>query len=639
MSNSGQILGEFNADEIVDSYVYPIPQEAHVYKYLFPKFKNEVGDVEGFNVKKTLTGFVKTIQEATDSTKSVLFVLGYTTNKDIITKEEASTIKDMFLVGYKERSWEAKKEGRRLFNVFLSKAIDNIGRQQIELLWNKTYNNYAKPDLNKVPIFPSHNYYFGKKSDKRKFELMDAQVEGVRHTLSRENSGLFLHEVGFGKTTSSITTISSMFNTGDANRALFLVPESVYDKFEVEIVGNEEEYGLLPNTNVQLIDNLGAPILKKIKNFTKEELQVIKDFKKFYKEFKVIFKSLKRKRITLEGDPIFTQDSSWAFAYSLIKKELKNSVAEYVNFDVIKQKIDNLQSLYEVVYEDWKELLEEQEKIVRTAQKVIDSPYSSKDEREAEATKSKAESVIEKGAESASARVELKITNYLELVMLSLWDELGIYKPHILEDNTILIGKHTAANRLRPSYDAVFRALCFREGIEKPDVHVSDYDEVKWAELTGLTRSKVKTAGKVVNKHPISLDKLMIDAIIIDEIHNFNNLVKKAGTKGWFHSSTKVPMKIKTTSQGKKGSAATRGQEFYYSLQDYSGRSNKNRYDRKYDSASNKTDPSGTKLSVAALCLDIQYKTKGLTNTILLSATFKSKIQIKRIVSLRKPPY
>jgi len=620
-SNSGQILGEFNADEIIDAYIFPVPQDEFVYSYLFPKFKDQNGDIVGFTVKEQAKGFLGTLQEANDSTRVTLNLLGYINDTNLVTAEEALAIKDMFLVEYKERCWEAKKEGRRLFNLFLSKGIDNVGRQQVELLWNKTYNNYAKPDLSKVPIFPSHNYYFGKKSDKRVFNLMEAQLDGVRHTISRGNSGLFLHEVGFGKTTSSITAISSMFNTGDSNRALFLVPPSVYDKFQDEIIGNKEAYGLLPDTNIVLIDNLGEPILKKIKDFTEDELSVMKNFKVFYKEFKKIFKGLKRKRLTLDNDPIYTQDSSWSFAYDLVKKELEKNVSNYKDFDVIKKKIDHLQVVFNSVNDEWKEIYSDLNKEVLEADKIIDAVYSGiKEIKEAEAKKKKALKAIEKGSEDYAKRVQQKITDYLELVTLSLIDELGIYKKNVLEDKTILIGKHTAANKLRPSYDSVMKALCFKEGISNPSVEISDYDEVEWANITGLTRSKVKIAGKVINKHPISLDKLMVDSIVVDEIHNFNNIVQKAGTKGWFYKS-KVPLKIARTYSNKKGSAATRGQEFFYSLQNFSGRANKARYDRRYDSTSKKADPSGAKLSVAALCFDIQYKTEDLTNVLLLSAT------------------
>ena len=57
-----------------------------------------------------------------------------------------------------------------------------------------------------------------------------------------------------------------MMNTGEASRALFLVPNSVYDKFQDEIVGNSEQIGLLPNVNIVLLDNLSATTLKSSKS-------------------------------------------------------------------------------------------------------------------------------------------------------------------------------------------------------------------------------------------------------------------------------------------------------------------------------------------------------------------------------------
>ena len=125
--------------------------------------------------------------------------LGTIKDSQNITPQERKTIIDSFKVAYRERFWEARREGRRLFNYFLRKELVVESQKEIDFLWNKTYNNYAKPELAKVPMFPSHSYMFGKRAEANKLVLAEAQKEGIRHVLSRKNSGLFLHEVGFGK--------------------------------------------------------------------------------------------------------------------------------------------------------------------------------------------------------------------------------------------------------------------------------------------------------------------------------------------------------------------------------------------------------------------------------------------------------
>ena len=71
------------------------------------------------------------------------------------------------------------------------------------------------------------------------FNLRQAQKEGLRFLGASGNSGLLAHEVGFGKTTSSIAKVSDLFLRGEAKRVLVCVPSPVYDggNWEQEIQG------------------------------------------------------------------------------------------------------------------------------------------------------------------------------------------------------------------------------------------------------------------------------------------------------------------------------------------------------------------------------------------------------------------
>ena len=639
--NEKSILGQYTVQEITDAYIFPIGQDEYTYKYVFSLFKDIDKNIVGFNTDGG-AGYkiLQNIMLADSTTKLVLKELNYIENSYGVTEEEAVNIKKKFILLFKQRYWAARREGRRIFNEFLRKGIDAESRGIIDLTWNNTYNNYAKPDLLKVPMFPSHSYKFGKKSESNQFKLMEAQKEGIRHVLSRGNSGLFLHEVGFGKTTSSITAISSMMNTGEASRVLFLVPNSVYDKFQDEIIGNKESYGLLPNVNIVLLDNLTQDVFYDvrtkggvkypknkpeetiIKEFTDLELATIENFKKFNAQFNALLFDTKRKdkatkkevvtkgglsagRITFENDPIFSSSSSWDEALYLIKKELTKFIDGWENLLVLKSHIDYLETIYETANEEWQEIYMAQQDIVD-------------DYNKTSTQKAKAEAKIKSDSESLGKRLGVELKAYVRSVTISLIDELGVYTDKTMAKKTILIAKHSAAeNKIRPSKEAVIRALMFKEGLGEPSSIPKTLDLAEWAAITNLTHAKVKVAKKVLLDHPISLDRLGVDAVVIDEIHNFNNIVNRAGAKGWEHSGSNTyynPSELTPTGKRKKDGTK------YYSLDKASGNA-ANRYAIKYDSTGRAADSKGSKLTAAAICMDIQYKSKKYNNVLLLSAT------------------
>ena len=125
-----------------------------------------------------------------------------------------------------------------------------------EKLFNLKYNNFSLPPISRVPIFLENMRHFGDlskfvsdsyKEDGRLagFSLREAQKEGLRFLAAKGNSGLLAHEVGFGKTTSSIAKVSDLFLRGDAKRVLISVPNPVYGSgnWEAEIRGARNEDG------------------------------------------------------------------------------------------------------------------------------------------------------------------------------------------------------------------------------------------------------------------------------------------------------------------------------------------------------------------------------------------------------------
>ena len=606
--HSAEILGDFTYQEIRDSYIFAKSPDKLAIDYILPNFKDKKGNVIGYEVIEDSKKLLPTLMSANDTTLQALKEMGRVATMTEITTQEAQELKKEITIDLKERVWYARNEGRRLFNVFLRKGIDSQSRGLIDGRWNKMFNNYTKPDLLKVPMFPSHNYYFGKKSAQTPFELREAQKEGIRHVLSRENSGLMLHDVGFGKTTSSIAAISSMFNTGQSNRALLLVPVPVYDKWETEIKGNEEDYGLLPNINVVMLDNLKEKSLKKLKKFTKEELEIIVGFRRFDRQFTKIIPTLRRHRVTFPDDPDYLSTSNWDTAFHLIKKEAKKYVPDYENQDIVRTHLEYLQEIYNRVEAEWLRYYSDKRDIIED--------YDST-EKQIEAAEKHIEGA--KGVVLFSNKLAKQLKQYIKFVAVSLIDDLGYYLPHVMEDNTILIAKHTAAKEaLRPSMSATLRALMFREGMGAPQTaEIDSLDTEDWGNIAGLTQSKCKAAVKVQTTHPVSLERLNIDTLLIDEIHNFNNIVKRAGNKGWLHQGSKRYF----TSTGYSKRRTKYGVNTYAVLERTSGRSNQDRYDMKYDGVGRVSDIHGKLLSTAALCFDIQYKSPNKKNVLLLSAT------------------
>ena len=631
------ILGAYTAQEILDAYVYPISIDEYIYKYTLSMWKDIDSQIVGFPLETWTGKLLTSIPFATEGNRLNLKIRGFIADESVITANESKEIKKVITLLYKLRCWGARREGRRLFNEFLRKGISSESRQELDMRWNVAYNNYAKPDLMKVPMFPSHSYRFGNRSESNEFNLMEAQKEGIRHVLSRKNSGLFLHEVGFGKTTSSITAISSMMNTGEASRCMFLVPNSVYDKFQDEIVGNQQAYGLLPNVNIVLlgsltkdiffktskktIDGVRRTILKnlpeneRIKTFTDLELEIIESFVRFDRNFKKILDTLKRGYVTYPNDPMFHSESSWDEAYSRIQDELTNYVKDWAKLDVVKSYIDELQSIYNLANREFQGVYAAQERKIEAAEDRYDSGSSS-DKDEISKVSKRANKVITETAEVLGKRLSISLKKHIQFVGTVLVDDLGQYTEKTLMPNSLIIAKHTAASeKLRPSKQGVLRALMFKEGLGAPKRNVESLDYDEWKDVSGLTtNSQINPAFKVLKKHPISMEKLNIDSIVVDEIHNYNNQVKRAGAMGFEHSGSKTVRR--NTSQTR----ANRSNEEYFALEKVSGGA-QNRYHIKYDSFSNKPDKSGSRLAASALCFDVQYRDKEVNNVLLLSAT------------------
>jgi superfamily II DNA or RNA helicase len=329
---------------IVDGYIFPMSSAKFINKHILPKFE-KIAD-EGQNTPCPLK-FIETLgsqqktftlgniykkknekyqfSNLTEESRQNLIKIGLVDNKPKksvevkikdpndpektitkkqmftpITEEEGKRIFSVIYDKYKKLESQIILEGNNLFTTFCKIQLTPEYRKNIEELWNKTYNNMAIANYSKFPIFCEHSRWFGSLPSPFLFSLRDAQVEGMKFAIANKNSGLLAHEVGFGKTTTSIAMISHMVLTGDSSRTIVFTPNQVYEKFADEIVGRDTTKTLGLLTNWQVIEknkkdnktdaidiikfgNASSNLLlnkdNKLKSFTDEELLIIQKWK------------------------------------------------------------------------------------------------------------------------------------------------------------------------------------------------------------------------------------------------------------------------------------------------------------------------------------------------------------------------
>ena len=214
----------------------------------------------------------KFIQQALPDNSEKLKNLGYDVDDSRVIKELSRIISARASGLYHEIASKSRIEGDELYTLSYSLTSDEGFDEGIEFLFNLKYNNFPVKPINRIPIFLENNRTFGNTKNyiataynpldgsPAGFSLRQAQRDGIRFLGASGNSGLLAHEVGFGKTTSSIAKVSDLFLRGDAKRVLISVPNPVYDSgnWEEEIRGTKDSdgrgvsNGLLP-PNVTLV--------------------------------------------------------------------------------------------------------------------------------------------------------------------------------------------------------------------------------------------------------------------------------------------------------------------------------------------------------------------------------------------------
>ena len=668
--NKDKITGypdeQMGFEVIYDSYILPMGKGYYIQKWILPVFKNKDKNPVGLILSggdKFASSHISKLKwddavlsptPTANLDLTTLDELGYTT-KDSDgypeIKDNSKGHKDLLAKitsDYRLMLWKARQQGRRLFNLFLKLGLDFASQQSIEKRWNTLYNNYVQPNLNLQPIFVNHSFLFGKKDRKSEFNLLPAQVEGVKHTTSRDNSGLLLHEVGFGKTTSSICFILSLFNTQQAKRALFIVPSSVYDKFQEEIKGTKVSYGIAPNTNVVLLGSGRFSNVRKLKDYTEDELKIIDKFKIFGKKSRKktkksaaydsvtrkIAKALKGQTISLEYEyqipnPSYNALSTWDIFRTRIKDELFSEIPETSNNVIVNQKMDDLSQVYYEVKEEVSDRIRILSKQIVEVDNGISSSFTDpKDIKKLKEKRAKLITRFNKAYINAGEKLIKYCEDKIYTISQFLMDEFGIYHDWVLEDKTILLATHNITEMIRPSNASLQRATEFRNGDDMSGEYETLNTTSDWRKKYA-NDSIFGAANSINTTHPLSFEKLLIDAIVVDEIHNFNNIIGniygygiRAKERDGTYSGNKISNTYYDFTRYKKNEKTTRyNTPKSYPRLEKRGRAGTSREyrDMKYDSRWKRANKN--KLNLTALCFDIQYKKPSSKNVVLLSAT------------------
>ena len=140
-----------------------------------------------------------------------------------------------------------REVGNMLFNRFMKEKLEDEDKNIIAEAYNRKRNATHQPNYNNVPIqAPIHATFKGDK-----LALRDIQRAGAGFLVNKGVGGL-AHEVGGGKTLTSIIAINEMVHKGWVKKPLFVVEKNNYTKWLKEI----EE--IVPGVVINKLANLGS---------------------------------------------------------------------------------------------------------------------------------------------------------------------------------------------------------------------------------------------------------------------------------------------------------------------------------------------------------------------------------------------
>jgi superfamily II DNA or RNA helicase len=593
-SGKTRILGGISQQEIIDAYVSPLHKGTFITRYILPNWKPKAinlgeredskGNPQPIIFKKTeLAIWILTNEFGYDEEdfqkedkRGKTRRMGLTEINTKVKKEERLRYEQVYqdiIAKYNEVVSKIQVEGNRLFDIFLRNEVTAGQQTRIEDLWNKTHNNYAHPNLDKIPIFVETSRYFGANVD-TPFTLRQAQIGGIKNFVSRNNSHLLAHEVGFGKTTSAIATVTHLFNTGQASRVLIIVPNAVYPNWIKEIKGEGKERGIAPYLNIVELYNAKSDAIAKLKVLTEDDKSALVKFRTFRSKVDKYLKKKDYPQFEFDGNDI---------------SKLEKFLTEYIpNWSRIN-----------ALYYDIKEEGETRRiSIIDRIEKLRNEYLGIETERIGTQTESKA-GITKRDKIEIRNELEKKFTSDVMTMIQqkerSLVDELGYYKPETLKPNSVILATHEALSELRAKTQYIEETIAF----------VDDVEEISYA------GKSIQEWMDYLPNNPVPLEKLKIDAIIVDEVHNFNELVNKTRKR----YLEEVPIRPRSREKELR----------YYYTTGFGGGGSRDQHLLKYNSTGDYT--SADKLNLLSIVLEIQDNNRQksdvtkVMNSMMLSGT------------------
>lgn len=521
-------------------------------------------------------GEFKTLDDAKEYIEKNIFLL---------SDSEARDIYNNIIIEFNQIYSKSIKEGDIQFSKHL--ILNPIDAEEYEYYWNLEYNYEMHPsvtkeippiegeqevrkeqiyDNSKFPIFLEHSRYFGI-NHTSEFVLGDSQIDGVKYYVSNKNSALLAHEVGFGKTTTSICCMFHSMITGGANRPFVCVPPTVYRNFYKEIKGEPSFRGLMPNLNVVELFNARSSVFLKIdkkgnrtglKNYSDNQVEIIEQFQKLkkakqgivnekynngiglgnsengYENFAKDLEAYFDKNVPLwRTEPIIKQDTFDRFEKYLsnlktekqekvLKEEtsFKNKIA--VSENLFNYEADNGMYLSGVkkatsndsygkfVVAEKKAYDNRTGRYAKLSYQDAEREYIDTIEKKLKERHTSLREKYEKYEKGIDATYEQKMARYvnkvLQLMSYRIYDTLGYYTESFMADNTIVISSHTSLSQF--------------------EVPISQATVI--ADEVNISSSALEKFVIDISTKPVSFSKLNTDMMVVDEVHNFNEYYYKS---------------------------------------------------------------------------------------------------------------
>lgn len=419
------------------------------------------------------------------------------------------------------------------FSDFIKECIKEEDKKKIEDEISGFYNKFCFTDYSKVPVAFTHSSRFKRIKN---FGVREVQRDAIAfHNIN--HTGLLAHEVGVGKTISSLMTISNSFDTGRAKKALISVPKPVYEKWikecqnykqKIEENGETKEvtmYGMLPHINVVGLGNLNDNIIITLKEYTQEEKDKIANAKSGF----IKFKEQVEKQLTIDNSQ-FDDEESEEENESKLKINLPKGFKDI-------DKLNSIVSSVDIAVMEPFGITNEENKTINSIHSIISSQISN-NTIPPNITEFYSKAGVKLNDVEYASDIEENV--HYSVIMSIIYKFYSRLESHYIvtlgtmrsfPDNTIFFVTHYGMERRFGFKDDTIQMMTSKlfEILQGSEVEDADQAKIEQNIETILKRAEFEAK--------IYMEDFGFDFISIDEAHNYKNLIpsvtqsKKLGEK------------------------------------------------------------------------------------------------------------